>query len=313
MESTHQTLAGAGEPCSVVRVRNLQSTVSSASDAWGRQDRPQPALVSVEASFRQRFLASAAADAVAADTVHYGVLSKEILKYLQERSAGGAAAPVEPGLRATLEGMWTRLVGCNLSGERKAGEETLLKPERLRHLVISVRLPKGTLLGDGVSLTATAAFGEGGTMSRAALALRTHGLRVPTLIGVNGNERTAKQVVVASVEIDRYPSSRDEYAPIEALVTQVCTNSSSSLSPSFPSSPLPLAKYLLLEKRKKKEEKKGRTDWKHMYVLTECVSQRKRRTRASRPSRPWPSSSPAPSRSGSSPTRRGPRAGPAGS
>lgn len=234
MESTHQTLAGAGEPCSVVRVRNLQSTVSSASDAWGRQDRPQPALVSVEASFRQRFLASAAADAVAADTVHYGVLSKEILKYLQERSAA-AAADVEPGLRATLEGMWTRLVGCNLSGERKTGEETLLKPERLRHLVISVRLPKGTLLGDGVSLTATAAFGEGGTMSRAALALRTHGLRVPTLIGVNGNERTAKQVVVASVEIDRYPSSRDEYAPIEALVTQVCTNSSSFPPPLFPS------------------------------------------------------------------------------
>ncbi|KAI9904828.1 hypothetical protein N3K66_001357 [Trichothecium roseum] len=242
MESTHQTLAGAGEPCSVVRVRNLQSTVSSASDAWGRQDRPQPALVSVEASFRQRFLASAAADAVAADTVHYGVLSKEILKYLQERTAaaaatasssseGGdvaaaAAAAVEPGLRATVEGMWTRLVGCNLSGERKTKEDTLLKPERLRHLVISVRVPKGTLLGDGVSLTATAAFEEGGAMGRAALALRTHGLRVPTLIGVNGNERTAKQVVVASVEIDRYPSSRDEYVPIEAIITQRMTDSS---------------------------------------------------------------------------------------
>ena len=220
MESTHRTLIKAGEPCAIVRVKNLQSTVSSASDAWGRQDRPQPVLVSVEASFRQKFLTSATSDVVSADTVHYGVLSKEILKYLEGRAKEPATAGNGLGLRNIVEGMWTRLVGCNLAAESQA-EDVLLKPAKLRHLAISVKVPKGTLLGGGVSLTATATFGEG-AMLPAALALKTHELRVPTLIGVNDNERKAKQVVVASIEIDKYQSLEDEYVSLEALVTKVC-------------------------------------------------------------------------------------------
>ena len=54
-----------------------------------------------------------------------------------------------------------------------------------------------------------------------ARCLRFHGLRVPTLIGVNPNEREAKQMVVVDVEIDRFDALEDIHTELESLIVAV--------------------------------------------------------------------------------------------
>lgn len=90
----------------------------------------------------------------------------------------------------------------------------------IRRLSVSVVLTKASLLGSGVNLSASAVFQESSMQAR-ALTLTLQGLRVPTLIGVNDNERTAKQIVVANIGIGKYRNDKDEYAPLEAVVVDV--------------------------------------------------------------------------------------------
>lgn len=55
-----------------------------------------------------------------------------------------------------------------------------------------------------------------------AISLRLHDLRVPTLVGVNENERLARQFVVATVTLDKFnPVAEDHYTALEALVVKV--------------------------------------------------------------------------------------------
>lgn len=55
-----------------------------------------------------------------------------------------------------------------------------------------------------------------------ARCLGLHGLRVPTLIGVNSNERAAKQMVVVHVEIDRFDVQEDIHTELESTIVEVC-------------------------------------------------------------------------------------------
>jgi hypothetical protein len=97
---------------------------------------------------------------------------------------------------------------------------------RVRRLALTVALPKASLLGDGVSLTASALFAEGtGRMEARAMALEISRLRVPTLVGVNTNERLAKQFVVTTVTVEGFDRPDDVYTEIEAVVVKVSTAS----------------------------------------------------------------------------------------
>lgn len=91
-------------------------------------------------------------------------------------------------------------------------------------LEITAQLPKASLVGGGgVSLTATGRFDVegGGMMVESAFALRIHDFRLPTLIGVNSNERMAKQVVIANVEVDRLDDDADTYCELEQVLVKV--------------------------------------------------------------------------------------------
>lgn len=216
---------------STIKVKNLHATIQGPQDAWGRPDRPQPVAISAAVSLDAPFGASSATDTVATDTVHYGLLSKAILSILS------TAAPVG-SLRHLLDTMWTEMTGFDSRGRRAVvrHQPPFLHFAQLRALEVTLRLPKATLLGEGVSLTvaggfeaaaaAAAAKGEEvsvkSVMRQSAVSLRIHGLRVPTLIGVNSNERLAKQVVVASVEIDRLEDDLDVYPELEQVIVQVC-------------------------------------------------------------------------------------------
>lgn len=236
LSTTHHIRSIAGEPPSSVRVRNLSSTISAGTDAWGRPGRPQPVLCSVEISFVHAFSPTSATDRLGSDTVHYGLLSKTILSALE--SVGQSPVPgfelasdsqTPPTLREALEVVWQRLTGLGIDGNTGGGglgeRKAFLHLESVRFMSVTLHLPKASLLGEGVSLTASGLFGPFAGVRygciRYALDLRLHNLQVPTLIGVNPNERTNKQVVVADVGLGHYVVLEDMYVDLERGVVQV--------------------------------------------------------------------------------------------
>ncbi|KAI0442106.1 Dihydroneopterin aldolase-domain-containing protein [Xylaria telfairii] len=247
--STWQVLASAGEPPAIVRVRNLQSMMTAGRDAWGRAAKPQPVLLSSSVSFARAFETSSARDAVDAETVHYGNLSKTLLEGmgLFSSAASGVEAKKDgggggvPRTADVFEILWVKMTGRVVDGSRVAlppDQVPFLDAARLRSLALTLRLPKASLLGDGVSLTTTACFKDAGHLGGQegmkkmnplrsyARCLRLHGLRVPTLIGVNPNERAAKQMVVVDVEIDRFDVQEDIHTELERAVVETLESSS---------------------------------------------------------------------------------------
>jgi dihydroneopterin aldolase len=231
LRSLREIDAGLGDVPAVIRVRNLQCTIQGPGDAWARRGKPQPMTVSAEVSLARPFGSSSADDAVAGDTVHYGLLSKAILASLAyERSPGRPCT-----LYNVLDGIMLDLTGFNLRGNPHTprGGKPFLDVSGIRNLRITLRLPKASRLGGVVSLTSSASFGsEAGEPSLRArgLALGLQELRLPVLIGVNDNERTGRQVVVANAEVDRldpvgdYPE--DAYCGLEQIIEKAMDVSS---------------------------------------------------------------------------------------
>lgn len=209
----------AGEPSAVIRVRNLQATMAIGRDAWGREHKIQPVLISAEVFLREPFGLAAFADQVSADTVHYGLLSKAILATLESSNASHSIFFV-------LERVWQRLTGMDFRGCRDSA--AFLDISTIRYLSITIHLPKASLLGDGVSMTSSATFrdeaavrGSVSPLEFVSCSVRLHELRVPTLVGVNDNERSTKQEVVADIEIEKFAHEFDQYSGLESLVVKV--------------------------------------------------------------------------------------------
>ena len=228
-----QVRAKAGEPSAVVRIKNLQ-TLLQATDAWGRRNKVQPAEISVEVSFRESFETSSASDQLDSGTIHYGILSKTVLGALENFRAGvevdGANRNIT--LREIADTIWLSLTAekFHSSGVEQIAEAShLLHSSQYQYLSFTVRLPKASLLGEGVSFTVSESPRGDPSLPQPPVfsaSLRLHGLRIPTLIGVNANERLAKQILMADVEIERhmYPYNEDIYTNLEGIVVQVCVS-----------------------------------------------------------------------------------------
>lgn len=92
----------------------------------------------------------------------------------------------------------------------------------LNSLSLEILLPKASLLGSGVSLRGDFIYEEGHHGPSAySMVLQLRELRVPAIIGVNGNERKAKQVIVANVEMERWDRMVDAYNELEEIVIKV--------------------------------------------------------------------------------------------
>lgn len=226
----------AGEPKAVVRVRNLQAVVQGGTDAWGRPGKAQPALISAEISFMHPFGTVCSNDRLTAETVHYGKLSKAILEAIDDlnneppppgtdNQPGSEASPT---MKDVLDMIWARLTGLPVDGnaeEFSGSEETpFLNLLFIRFMSIQLTFPKASLLGEGVSMTASTLYGSfagGYGCLRYALSLRLVNLKVPTLVGVNPNERHSKQFVVADIELDNFICLEDMYTDLEKAVVAV--------------------------------------------------------------------------------------------
>ncbi|KAL6902596.1 hypothetical protein GGI43DRAFT_345498 [Trichoderma evansii] len=235
----------AGQPPAKVRVRNLQTHIEGPSDAWNRKGKQQPLSVSASVMLKEAFDTSSSGDKVADDTVHYGLLSKAILASLEgkgpqhpakEKPVDAASTNRFSSLRDVVNTIWEDLTNQDANGKNKFLDEeeeeqavkSFLKVSTIRCFELTAHLPKASLLGGGVSLTRIALFGRDGESrpQPRGMSLKIHDLRVPTLIGVNDNERKAKQVVVATIEIDKFNIDEDVFTMIEAETVEVMSQSS---------------------------------------------------------------------------------------
>ncbi|KAH9243513.1 hypothetical protein K456DRAFT_1756394 [Colletotrichum gloeosporioides 23] len=230
LASSWQVRAEAGEPFAVIRVRDLQGTIQAGTDAWGRENKSQPVRVSAELSMASPFDAASSSDRVSDDTVHYGLLAKAILSSLGgiNKKAQSAGKPSHIRLRDAVGQIWADLTGISLDGQCVPAEEGSVgflrdRLSLVRFMNLNVTMPKASLLGSAVSLSASAVFSPQGGPSPVDVrssCLRLHDLRVPTLIGVNDNERLARQILAADVEIEQFDVSEDVYVGIESIVVK---------------------------------------------------------------------------------------------
>jgi len=182
-----------------IRVQNLEVTANAGVDVWGRR-KQQRTLITVTLHLARPFDSAAEADALDHSTVHYGKLSKDIQSCVQKlpawKSTGGLAGEV---LKQIME---------------TKGDTGLLATE------IDVMYPKSSMLGDGAGFSLSSTHvGEDLEISTV---LHLRNVRIPCLIGVNSNERTAKQPVIVNLWIECIrPSRTDDYPQLEAIVVDV--------------------------------------------------------------------------------------------
>lgn len=220
--ASHELLLASGNAPAVVRVNNITSTIQGPSDAWGRTNRPQPISISATVCMEKPFGSTSTTDTLASDTVHYGLLSKAILSSLAQINA--SVDPDHPRTLSDVLGrIYSDLTGTDIldSGREPGSEPPFLNLNSIRSLEVTVLLPKATLQGSGVSLTATGIF-AGSKLAVRGAALKLHDLRIPVLLGVNENERTAKQSIVANLAVERFAFTKsDGYCGLEEVLVQV--------------------------------------------------------------------------------------------
>ncbi|KAG4433854.1 hypothetical protein IFR05_010672 [Cadophora sp. M221] len=238
----HALLTQTGDPHTQIHITNLQTTLPLALDAWGRSNLPQPILISSTISLLYPFTTASSTDTVTPSTVHYGTLSKAILAATKEfTDLCTDEAPTPMHLRALVQFMHFYLTGWDtlprFPSEEKilkrrddlgvdaGAKEPLLKRVAMRLLELEVLLPKASLLGNGVSLKAGFGYDheeqkEMNGPSAYSMVLRLRDLRVPTLVGINPNERLAKQMVHVNVEMQTWDWIVDGYCALEELVVK---------------------------------------------------------------------------------------------
>ncbi|PVH88329.1 hypothetical protein DL98DRAFT_509039 [Cadophora sp. DSE1049] len=236
-----------GDPHTLISVTNLQTTLPLGTDAWGRPNIPQPILLSSRISLQHPFTSASSSDTVAPSTIHYGTLSKAILAACAEFRdlCADDVCPVPMHLRALVQFVHFYLTGrdtlpsfpCQekvvegLSSKDAAQEsstiEPLLKNLAMRLFELEILLPKASLMGSGISLKGSFGYEVGKEGPSAySMVLKLRELRVPTVVGVNPNERLAKQMVYVGVEMQRWGWMIDGYCALEEVVVKSTEESS---------------------------------------------------------------------------------------
>lgn len=177
-----------------IRDLSFQYSPHHGLDAWGRE-KEQPILLSVSLNFRRSYDTAASQDALDASTMHYGILAKNLR-----------------GLKPDQD--WLSLDDLAL----RVFETVMKTPpgsDLVRGCQIEIKLPKASLLGDSVTYVY---FGSDEDQSRM---LHLSNVFIPTLIGVNANERQSKQKLFISVWVGGLQKGDAEtYTELEQLLVQ---------------------------------------------------------------------------------------------
>lgn len=185
-----------------VTVRSLSHVLTVGADIWGRQ-KPQPVQLTIKIGLAQPFASAAASDSVDTSTVHYGDLSKSVFALCEKFEREGTGSILNLG-RVIMSGILDS------------------RADRIAYMELDIYLPKATRYGVGVetSLKLTR------QPQLASSSLTIHRLAVPCIIGVNAHERGLKQMVKATVSIDRPGSALIEaFYELEQLVVKTIEES----------------------------------------------------------------------------------------
>ena len=181
----------------VVYLKGLQLNAIVGNDAWHRPERQQPVVLDVR--MRTDIQLAGDKDDVI-HTVHYGNLCKAITK---EVESGKTFASLVHLAKAVCTASF-RPGGCKDEME------------------LTITLPKGILLGDGVGLSAS--FHRNRMFEKPAedLSLFARGMKLTCIIGVNEYERLEKQYVVLSLRLsDIEQDIFTEYPPLLKEISDV--------------------------------------------------------------------------------------------
>jgi len=219
----------AGEAHSSIRVTNLQTSLPVAKDAWGRQGKLQPVLISASVSLREPFSSASSSDTVTNSTVHYGILSKAIIESCQrctEIFNSSGSANEECTVEFLAQFIHLFLTHSVVQGDLEPRylrivNNLVLPPKLLNSLELVIKLPKASLIGNAVSFRYHLTYKiDGQGPDKFSSVLRLHDLRIPTLVGVNPNERLAKQILVVNVDLDPWVKE-ESYNELEEIIVKV--------------------------------------------------------------------------------------------
>lgn len=178
--------------------------IDAGVDVWGRKTK-QRVFLTVTISFAQSFDSAAKADALDNSTVHYGHLSKNIRKVLEE----------DETWLSTVQ-LAEKIENCVFQTARMAS---------VMSLEVDVFYPKGSMLGEGAGysyLVQSARDVDVEVPQVVSKVLYLRNVTVPCIIGINTNEKLRKQPVVVNLWIECLPAGRcDEYAQLELLLINV--------------------------------------------------------------------------------------------
>lgn len=185
-----------------VSIRNLSHVLTIGSDIWGRR-KPQPVQISIRIGLAQAFASAAASDTVDQSTVHYGELSKMIFATCEKFERQATGQMLDLG----------NLILADTLGKHGA---------RISYIELDIALPKATRYGEGI----TTSFGHCTEPQAASQVLSIRRLAVPCIIGVNSHERGMKQMVIATVSIDRAENELIErFYDVEQIVVKTTEES----------------------------------------------------------------------------------------
>ncbi|CAK4031806.1 hypothetical protein AC578_5716 [Lecanosticta acicola] len=195
----------------LISIQNLQLPHGIlAPDVWGNS-KEQPCLLTLNLLFQKTFACHE--DRLDDSTIHYGALAKEIRKRsTQGQTAEGVSQHVERAIR---------LLGA------KEGRGFVVARS-----TVEVKLPKASMFSErGVSLLSTTGYDLEGKVVEFSRVFRVEGIKIMTLIGVNGYERSQKQPLVVSVALNLRGDAEEtgQTAALfnfEALVVQVIQETS---------------------------------------------------------------------------------------
>ncbi|KAL1619974.1 hypothetical protein SLS56_009893 [Neofusicoccum ribis] len=209
---THEAAARWPATADTVSLSSLHLVARAGRDVWGRTSRAQPLAISATVAMRARFASAAAGDALDASTVHYGHLSKNILAALADATAA--------------DGSQTWLGGVDVASRVSEAVVRTAAAGAVEGVRLDVAFPKASTLGDGAGCEWTVLYAEAGAeVVAVARALYVRRVRVPTLIGVNSNERLKKQMCLVSVWVDRVADEAvDGYDEVEDIVLKAVEN-----------------------------------------------------------------------------------------
>lgn len=186
-----------------VSIKGLSHVLTIGSDIWGRQ-KPQPVSISIKIGLAQAFATASATDTVDASTVHYGQLSKSIFATCERYEGQASGQILDLG----------NLILADILGANGA---------RISYIELDIALPKATRYGQGIVLS----MGHCTEPQLASHILTLRRLAVPCIIGVNSHERDMKQMVIATISIDKASETElnERFYEIEQLVVKTTEES----------------------------------------------------------------------------------------